>query len=273
MTLPHFLNYYYTPIKLAQVSPEWRETVIKYHYPKMTFALPGQQIDEIIPQQLVEWWVALKRDHNPAMAYKVLSTLKSIFRLALDLGFVSRIPTAYLQAKSSYTPKGRMIKTEMFTALMKEANCQLKSYLVAGYYTGARAKSLRSLKWEDLDFAGAIVYIQHTKSGVPYSTPMHPVFHDYFIQRKPNPSSEQRDTVLLTYKAHSLTQAFKRLATRCGFPELRFHDLRHSFARRLLDQGASLKMVQQLLGHQNISSTAIYGVHSSDSLREYVGKL
>jgi integrase len=51
----------------------------------------------------------------------------------------------------------------------------------------------------------------------------------------------------------NLNRAFKALLQRAGLPEIRFHDLRHTCATRLLRQGVNSMFVQELLGHADIS--------------------
>ena len=58
------------------------------------------------------------------------------------------------------------------------------------------------------------------------------------------------------YGLSSVTHAFKRFATRAGFPNVRLHDTRHAHATILLAAGVPLKVVQERLGHSTIATTA-----------------
>ena len=64
-----------------------------------------------------------------------------------------------------------------------------------------------------------------------------------------------------------------RLCSRAGIPDFRFHDMRHTFATRLVQRGVDLYKVQRLLGHKTSLMTQRYAHHSPESLREGVNVL
>jgi site-specific recombinase XerD len=74
-------------------------------------------------------------------------------------------------------------------------------------------------------------------------------------------------------KADKLKKAFRKAVKESGIDHFRFHDLRHTFATRLVQAGVDLYQVSKLLGHKDISTTQRYAHHYSESLRDGVRTL
>ena len=71
----------------------------------------------------------------------------------------------------------------------------------------------------------------------------------------------------------SLGMKIKDLAKRAGLDDFHCHSLRHKYATDLLERGVNLKIVQELLGHENIATTEVYLSIADNSLREAVNTL
>jgi site-specific recombinase XerD len=70
--------------------------------------------------------------------------------------------------------------------------------------------------------------------------------------------------------ARSVRQAFEKVIKKTGIKDFRFHDLRHTFATRLVQRGVDLYKVKELLGHKSIQMTMWYAHHYPESLRSSV---
>jgi integrase len=67
----------------------------------------------------------------------------------------------------------------------------------------------------------------------------------------------------MPYRPDSLTRSFKRALARYGFPQMRYHDLRHSTASILVDKGWDINDIKEWLGHADISTTSNIYAHIS----------
>jgi site-specific recombinase XerD len=73
--------------------------------------------------------------------------------------------------------------------------------------------------------------------------------------------------------ARNLSRAFAKAVAKSGIGHFRFHDLRHSFATRLVQKGIDIYKVSRLLGHKDITTTQRYAHHYPESLRDGVEAL
>jgi len=72
---------------------------------------------------------------------------------------------------------------------------------------------------------------------------------------------------------HNVSRAFRNVAKKAHIRDFRFHDLRHSFATRVVQAGKDLYKVQSLLGHKTAAMTQRYAHHYPESLRDAVAVL
>jgi integrase/recombinase XerD len=153
-----------------------------------------------------------------------------------------------------------------------------QAVLELAYASGLRLAELRQLRLEQLHLeAGFITVIGkgNKERGVPVGRPAVAALQRYLDAGRPKlvrPRSP--GTVFLTrrgtpFAAVTLWLRIKRRAQRAQIGRnLTPHMLRHSFATHLLEHGADLRIIQELLGHANISTTEIYTHVASNRLRE-----
>jgi integrase/recombinase XerD len=157
------------------------------------------------------------------------------------------------------------------------------------YGTGARISEAVGLDLDDLDLTGqagadgAIATVRLAGKGgrqriVPVGRYASAALDAYLVQARPAMAASARTgqrspAVFLNARGGRLTRqgawgALRAAAARAGLAEISPHMLRHSFATHLLDGGADVRVVQELLGHASVSTTQVYTLVTVDKLRE-----
>jgi integrase len=148
--------------------------------------------------------------------------------------------------------------------------------VITALHTGFRASELRSLTWDDVDVRHRMITVRagYAKNGEARSVPMNQLLTDTLKSVKL--AHNQGDWVFCNRDGmpyRSFRSAFERAVRKAEVKDFTFHDLRHTFASRLVMAGVDLPTVKELLGHRDISMTMRYTHLSSDHKQTAVGKL
>jgi integrase/recombinase XerD len=157
------------------------------------------------------------------------------------------------------------------------------------YGTGARISEALDLDLDDLDLAGQhgargeVATVRLTGKGgkqrvVPIGSYACRALDAYLVQARPSLAAAARSGqisrgVFLNARGGRLTRqgawgALRAAAAKAGLSDISPHMLRHSFATHLLDGGADVRVVQELLGHASVATTQVYTLVTVDKLRE-----
>ena len=137
----------------------------------------------------------------------------------------------------------------------------LRGYPITAIHTGFRKSELLSLTWSKVDFRHQMVTVEaaYAKNGEPRSIPMTSRLTDTLksirIHGDPN-ASVFRNSEGHPYR--DISTAFNSAVDRAGIIDFKFHDLRHTFASRLVMRGVDLTTVKELMGHKHINMTLRY---------------
>jgi integrase/recombinase XerC len=155
------------------------------------------------------------------------------------------------------------------------------------YGTGVRVSELVKLDVRDIDFRGRTIRVKGKRRKeriVPFGEPALHALMRYLTEVRPaflnNASIAERDeaAVFLNYQGTRITtrsvgrMVDKYIKICAGIHDISPHSLRHSFATHLLDSGADLRDIQELLGHARLSTTQIYTHVSMEKLIEVYDK-
>lgn len=147
------------------------------------------------------------------------------------------------------------------------------------YGTGARISEAVGLDIDDIDLDANAVLLRGKGSKervVPVGTYAREALSAYLVRGRPELVSRGRGTPALFLNARggrlsrqSAWTVLRRAAQRAGISkEISPHTLRHSYATHLLDGGADVRVVQELLGHASVTTTQVYTLVTVDKLRE-----
>ena len=213
-----------------------------------------------------------------------LSAIRSFFAFLHSEGTVSSDPAAVLATPKIPSRLPKVLPTEAVTALLDAPDASTPSglrdraVLEVLYATGARVSEVSSLGLGDLDLSQGQVTLMG-KGAKERIVPMHRIavesVRTYLREARPVLLSDVSGDLLFLsvrgrqYSSDAIRRMFKKhLATVGAASALSPHALRHTFATHLLDSGADLRTVQELLGHVALSTTQIYTHLSTQRLQD-----
>lgn len=245
-----------------------------------------QSMNKITRQDILKYLQYLKKErYAPSTISRKLAALKAFYRFMVNEHFIEEDPAQVVEASTRGIKLPRILNTVEVDRLL--AAPKLNSYegyrdrtmLEVLYATGIRVTELISLKVNDLNLK--MQYIIAFGKGskeriVPLGTTACTYLENYLTKIRPYLSTkkgEQANNLFLSVLGKGMTrQRFWQIIKAYGQQaainkELSPHTLRHSFATHMLDNGADLRIVQELLGHSDISTTQIYTHLTNKRLR------
>ena len=148
-------------------------------------------------------------------------------------------------------------------------------------HTGLRKTSIVTLRWGDLDFDRKVITVRATnsKTGRMLRVPMNLLVEQTLLAlgKRSDGTDKGAGDAVFTNEADepvtSIRTAWEGAVAEAGLVNFTFHDLRHTFASRLVAAGVPLLHVSKLLGHSTILMTQRYSHASDDALASAVGRL
>ncbi len=218
-----------------------------------------------------------KRNQRTSIARK-LSTLRTFFRYLVREGQLPSNPTEGLSTPklNSYLPK--TLSVDEATALMERGygnsllDLRDRAIVELFYSSGLRVSELTGLDVGSLDLRENLVRVLgkgRKERIVPVGRKAHEALHTYLEERG---GPDEEEPLFLNARGGRLTprSVQRNLKTRLikagVIKDISPHALRHSFATHLLDGGADLRAIQELLGHASLSTTQKYTQVSVDQL-------
>jgi integrase/recombinase XerC len=252
--------------------------------------IPLDQIDRLT---IREWMAELHAGHKKTSVARKLASLRTFFQFLVREGKLENNP-----AKQVATPK---IERKLPNHLSMEdavrfietpdANTDLgrrdRAILEFLYATGIRVGELVGINVADVDFRERMVRVTGKRKKqriVPFGEPASQAVmlyiqetRDKFLQNAPE-AARDSSALFLNYQGTRITtrsvgRMIDKYIKQCAdIHAISPHSLRHTFATHLLDSGADLRDIQELLGHARLSTTQIYTQVSMEKMIEVYDK-
>jgi integrase/recombinase XerD len=250
----------------------------------------GRQIADVVPTDVEDYVAALRSDGKaPASVARAVVAVRSLHRFLADEGMADGDPSADLEPPRvpSSLPKA-LAEPEISLLLDAPVGDEPlvrrdRAVLEVLYGTGIRISELVGLSLADLDLDGALLraFGKGSKERiVPLGRPARRSLEAWLDDEGRGAVVPERwarradaEAVFLNARGRRLTRqgawlVVKRYGDRVGLgAKLSPHVLRHSCATHMLDRGADIRTVQELLGHASISTTQLYTLVSTERLR------
>ncbi len=236
------------------------------------FSAVGKDPKDVVPEDIISYFAETTALSKRSQA-RVLSSLHSFYKWMIMEGEMTDNPSdaieapklgKYLPAVLSVEEVDRLIAAvDLDSAFGKRDRAMLETL----YGLGLRVSELVSLRissiWTEQGFVSVIGKGDKQRL-VPLGGMARDAIRDYLEVRGPAADRESSDILFLNRFGRALTRVavfkmIKAYAVKAGISkEISPHTLRHSFATHLIENGADLRAVQEMLGHESILTTEIY---------------
>ncbi|MBI5376324.1 MAG: site-specific integrase [Candidatus Schekmanbacteria bacterium] len=228
----------------------------------------GKRLCDISAFDVEKFKLFRKKQVTGASTNRDLTCLKSLFNKAVKWHKAEGNPVVEIKFFREDNIIEKILTPDELERLLAECNPHIKPIILTAVHSGMRLNEILSLEWQCVDMQKKTITVIQSKSGRSRKIPMNMTLTNLFSSLKGNSNKFVFGSGDNPIK--SVRTAFESAIKRSGVPKVRFHDLRHLFATRLVAAGVDLVTVQQLLGHSTIQMTMRYAHSSADSQRRAV---
>ncbi|MCR5704844.1 MAG: site-specific tyrosine recombinase XerD [Eubacterium sp.] len=246
-------------------------------------------LSEIDQELLLQYIEELKRmGRAPSTISRNIASLKAYFNFLCESGKCSSNPALGIKAPKIEKKVPDILSLKEIDALLKQPSNKTpkelrdRSMLELLYATGMRVTELITLRVDDVNIKLEYIICRDRKKErfIPFGTEAKKAMMEYLEQGRNSLLGEHQDSDIMfpncsggLMSRQGFWKLLKSYGKKAGIQsEITPHTLRHSFAAHLVENGADLKAVQEMLGHSDISTTQIYMAAGNRRVREVYAK-
>lgn len=224
-------------------------------------------IDDV--QRLIR--AKLKKGLSPRTTAKIVTLLGTMLTQGVRWGYLKENVVRYVDKPRVLDKEMDFLRPGEVKQLLDACDLNFLPHVATAALTGMRQGEQLALAWDDISFEEQVIRIKRTVGpggiiGSPKSAagtrtiPLTPMLAAILEEHKVRSGGAGPDLVFPGHdggymKSHTLTKQFKRILAEAELRQIRWHDLRHSFASLMLSLGESILFVQRMLGHSKPSTT------------------
>ncbi len=258
---------------------------------KMVAYFHSKGIDDafiITDQDMTSYLLYLeKNSFTAATISRNIASMKAFFHYFLKEGKISHNPAESLKAPKIVKKAPEILTTVEVVKLLDQPSGDTpkdlrdKAMLELLYATGMRVTELITLKTTDLNLAMGYVecHDEDKERIIPFGNEAKQALLKYLAHSRDVMVDNKEETALFVncsgvpMSRQGFWKLIKHYAKKAGIEtDITPHTLRHSFAAHLVENGADLKSVQEMLGHSDISTTQMYANMSKNRLKDVYNK-
>ncbi len=276
-TLSEFSEHYIKYVRDIKQNRSWKCAIQYLGHLKSSFG--DNKLSQITSKDVDDYKLLRLRQVKPATVNRELACLSHLINYAKrQKVFFGENPVSISKLLPEHNIVERILTLDEEDRLLNFSSPELRAIIICALNTGMRKGEILTLRWNNIDHENNIITLEHTntKSKKTRRIPINSTLRTLLLEQKLKSNGSDYAYVSskgTPYKRHdSLKQAFGGACKRANIEGLRFHDLRHTAATRMVESGVSIVVVSRILGHAELKTTMRYA-HPGDSLKDAVENL
>lgn len=202
-----------------------------------------------------------------------IACLKHMFNMAINWNYLRENQIGSVKLFKEPPARLRYLNDDEIDTLLSCCAEHLRPIVIMALNTGMRKSEILNLKWQDIDLKNCLIIIKKTKNNEIRIIPTNDTLYRELRSINREPGNRYVFTNKNGKPYTDVKRSFRTALEHADIKDFRFHDLRHTFASRLVMAGENLRTIQELLGHKDIKMTMRYSHLSMAHKKNAVKKL
>lgn len=230
------------------------------------------EIDEIDQHLIREWLASDYHHHSPSTIGRRIASVRAFFKWAKRIGLISSNPASALKTPKKPQPLPKFLSQKQVSQILQQDSDEVLevrdlAILELLYASAIRVSELCGLDISDINFEDLTVKVLgkgNKERIIPFGMPCKVALEKWLTVRSSIKGSEHQSALFLGARGKRIDPrvvrevVYQTIEALDEIEKLGPHAIRHSAATHMMESGADLRTLQEILGHSNLSTTQIY---------------